>query len=288
MPGAFKQSLVGTGWLAQNIGDPALRVVDATWFLPDDGRSGGRAFAAGHIPGAVFWDIDAIADPGSALPHMLPDGLAFAAAVKSLGIVDATQVVVYDAHGLMTAARPWWMLRYFGHDDVAVLDGGLPKWRAEGRTIETGAAQVAAVQGRFTPRPRRHLVRALDQMRRIVAADGEGGEQILDARSAGRFTGAAPEPRPDCRAGHMPGALNLPFNQLLDADTKCVLAPDALRQAFDDAGLDIDRPVTTTCGSGVTACVLALGLHLIGHDQVAVYDGSWSEWGARDDTKVES
>ncbi len=285
MPGAFKQSLVSTDWLAQNIGDPALRIVDATWFLPNVGRSGGEEFEAGHLPGAVFWDIDAISDDESGLPHMLPDGLEFAAVMKSLGIVDATQVIVYDAHGLMTAARPWWMLRYFGHDDVAVLDGGLPKWRAEGRAIETGAAEFPAARGRFTPRPRPHLVRALDQVRRIVAA---GGEQILDARSAGRFAGAEPEPRPNCRAGHMPGALSLPFNRLLDADSKCVLAPEALREMFDDAGLDIDRPVTTSCGSGVTACVLALGLHLIGHDQVAVYDGSWSEWGTRGDTPVES
>ncbi len=285
MPGAFKQSLVSTDWLARNIGDPALRIVDATWFLPNAGRSGGAEFEAGHIPGAVFWDIDAISDRESGLPHMLPDGLEFAAAVKSLGIVDATQVIVYDAHGLMTAARPWWMLRYFGHDDVAVLDGGLPKWRAEGRTVETGAAEIPAAQGRFTPRPRPHLVRALEQVRRIVAA---GGEQVLDARSAGRFAGTEPEPRPNCRAGHMPGALSLPFNRLLDGDGKCVLAPDALREVFDRAGVDLTRPVTTSCGSGVTACVLALGLHLIGHGQVAVYDGSWSEWGTREDTPVES
>jgi thiosulfate/3-mercaptopyruvate sulfurtransferase len=285
MPGAFKQSLVSTDWLAQNIGDPALRIVDATWFLPNVGRSGGEEFEAGHIPGAVFWDIDAISDDESGLPHMLPDGLVFAAAVKSLGIVDATQVIVYDAHGLMTAARPWWMLRCFGHDDVAVLDGGLPKWRAEGRTVETGAPEIPAARGRFTPRPRPHLVRALDQVQRIVA---EGGEQVLDARSAGRFAGAEPEPRPNCRAGHMPGALSLPFNRLLDGDTKCVLAPDALRKVFARAGVDLTRPITTSCGSGVTACVVALGLHLIGHDQVAVYDGSWSEWGTREDTPVES
>ncbi len=285
MPGAFKQSLVSTDWLAQNQQDPGIRIVDATWFLPNAGRDAVAEYETGHIPGAVFWNIDTIADGESALPHMLPDALVFAAAMKSLGIADGTQVVLYDAHGLMTAARPWWMLRYFGHDDVAVLDGGLPKWRAEGRPEETGAPATPEAAGRFTPRPRPHLVRALDQVQEIVAA---GSEQVLDARSAGRFAGAEPEPRPNCRAGHMPGALSLPFNRLLDGDSKCVLPPDQLRAAFARAGVDIDRPVTTSCGSGVTACVLALGLHLIGHDRVAVYDGSWAEWGTREDTPVES
>ncbi len=283
MPGAFKQSLVSTDWLAQNIDDDALRIVDATWFLPAMNRSGSAEFEAGHIPGAMFWDIDAIADSDSSLPHMLPRPLDFASAMKSLGIIDGAQVILYDCHGLMTAARPWWMLRYFGHDDVAILDGGLPKWRAEKRPEETGAASAPAVSGRFTARPRPHLLRGIGEVQTMLDS---GGEQVLDARAAGRFAGTQPEPRPNCRAGHMPGALNLPFDQLLDADSKCVLAPDALRAAFDNAGIDLTRPVTTTCGSGVTACVLALGLHLIGHDQVAVYDGSWSEWGTREDTPV--
>ncbi len=284
MPGAFKQSLVSTDWLAQNIYDDGLRIVDSTWFLPAMKRSGSAEFEAGHIPGAQFWDIDSIADPQSSLPHMLPPALDFSSAMKSLGIIDATQVILYDSHGLMTAARPWWMLRYFGHDDVAVLDGGLPKWRAEGRPEETGPASAPSVKGRFTTRPRPQLLRGIGEVQAMLDS---GGEQVLDARAAGRFTGAQPEPRPNCRSGHMPGALNLPFDQLLDADSKCVLAPEALRAAFDKAGIDLTQPVTTSCGSGVTACVLALGLHLIGHDQVAVYDGSWSEWGTRDDTPVE-
>lgn len=285
MPGEFKPPLVSTDWLAQHIDDEDLRIVDATWFLPNIDRSASAEFEAGHIPGAVLWDIDAIADPDSDLPHMLPSPAEFAAAMDSLGISDGTRVVIYDAHGLMTAARPWWMLRYFGHDDAAVLDGGILKWRAEGRPEESGASAPRSGNRRFTARNRPDLLRDLTQVQDVLRT---GGEQVLDARSAARYTGAQPEPRPNCRVGHIPGTLNLPFDRLLDRETKCVLPEDALRAAFENAGIDLTRPVTTTCGSGVTACVLALGLHLIGHEEVPVYDGSWSEWGTRDDLPVET
>jgi thiosulfate/3-mercaptopyruvate sulfurtransferase len=284
MPGSAERSLVDTDWLAQHLDDAGVRIVDATWHMPAVGRAGREDFEAGHIPGAVFWDIDAVADARSPLPHMLPEAADFARHMEGFRIGDGTQVVIYDAYGLMTAARPWWMLRYFGHDRVAVLDGGMPKWRAGNRTVETGAAPAPAAGARFTPRPRPDMVHALDQVRGIVA---EGAGQVLDARSAGRFAGTEPEPRPNCRSGHIPGSLSLPFGQLLDPETKCVRPPDALRAVFAQAGVDPARPVTTTCGSGVTACALALGLHLTGHDEVAVYDGSWSEWGGRTDTPVE-
>ncbi len=214
---------------------------------------------------------------------MLPDAAAFAGHMARLGIGDGMRVVVYDTVGSMTAPRVWWMLRSFGHDDVAVLDGGLAKWLAEGRPAD--AATPAQGAGQFTATVRAHMVRDLAAIRANL--DG-GGEQLLDARGAGRFAGTDPEPRPNCRSGHIPGSLNLPYGDLIDGETKTFLPADALAERFAGAGLEPSRPVVTTCGSGVTACVLALGLHLLGRDDVAVYDGSWSEWGTRDDTPVET
>jgi len=272
--------LVSTDWLADRIGD--VVVVDATYHLPTAKRDPRAEFAQAHIPTAAFFDIDGISDPASDLPHMLPSPADFARAVAALGIGDDTVVVAYDSHGLMSAARAWWMLRAFGHDQVAVLDGGLPKWQREGRPLESG--EPAPRTASFTPRFRPELVRSRQQLLANLASKAE---QVLDARAAGRFAGTEPEPRAGLRAGHIPGSRNLPFTQLLDPATKTVLPPDALRARLAAAGIDPARPIVTTCGSGVTACVLALGLARIGAPDAAVYDGSWSEWG-QGDTPVET
>jgi thiosulfate/3-mercaptopyruvate sulfurtransferase len=277
------EALVSSDWLAENIKSPTLRVIDATWYMPDDGRKGRDTYAAGHIPGAAFWDIDEIALKNDPRPHMLPPAPEFARAMEKLGIGDDSMVVVYDAHGLFTAARPWWMLRLFGHPKVAVLDGGLPKWKAEKRPVQT--MPPLPRRATFTPRPDYGLLRELDDM---VAKVQAKDEQVLDARGPGRFTGAEPEPRAGCRSGHIPGSVNVHYASLIDAAAKTVLPADALRERFAAAGVNLDKPVSTTCGSGVTACILALGLHMIGKQDVAVYDGSWSEWGMRTDTPIET
>ncbi len=274
-------ALVTTEWLAGRLGRRGLRVVDGSWHMPQLQRDARTEFVAAHVPGAVFFDIDAIADTRSALPHMLPAARTFAARVGALGIGTGDLVVVYDTRGVVSAARVWWTFRAFGHDRVAVLDGGLPKWREEGRPLEAGAP--APRPRRFAARLRKSLVRDLRQMRANVASRRE---QVLDARSAGRFRGTEPEPRAGLRPGHIPGSLNLPYDQLYRPDGT-LLPPPELREIFAASGLDLTRPVVTTCGSGVTASVLALGLHRVGRTQVAVYDGSWTEWGGRRDTRVE-
>jgi thiosulfate/3-mercaptopyruvate sulfurtransferase len=234
------------------------------------------------VPGAVFFDIDAIADRTTSLPHMLPSPEAFAAAVGALGIGSGDRVGVYDVRGVVSAARVWWTFRVFGHEAVAVLDGGLRKWQAEGRPVEHGAPKPAPRT--FTARLRPELVRSLDAMRANLTSRAA---QVLDARSAGRFAGTEPEPRPGLRGGHIPGSLNLPYETLYRADGT-LKAPDELRGAITAAGVDLGRPVVTSCGSGVTASVLALALYLVGRPDAAVYDGSWSEWGSRSDTPVET
>lgn len=275
--------LVSTTWLAERLGRPGLVVVDATYHLPTVKRDARAEFAAGHIPGAAFFDVDGIADHSVDLPHMLPSPEEFAKAMEAIGIGSDCMVVAYDAYGLMSAARAWWMLRAFGHERVAVLDGGLVKWKAEGRPLESGEARPRPA--RFAPRFRPDLVRSKAQMLANLASRGE---QVVDARAAGRFRGVEPEPRAGLRGGHIPGSASVPFNTLLDPDSKTVLQPDAIRARFAAAGIDPARPVVASCGSGVTACVLALGLALIGAKDVAVYDGSWSEWGLPGDTPVES
>ncbi len=274
--------VVSTEWLGEHLGEPDLRVVDGSWHNPPAKRDPAREFADAHLPGAVFFDIDGIADTGSGLPHMLPSPAVFAKAVGALGIGDGERVVVYDSRGVVSAARVWWTFRVFGHDAVAVLDGGLPKWRAEGRPVASGGASPTPRP--FTPRLRRELVRDLDQ---IKANLGAKREQVLDARSRGRFTGTEPEPRAGLRGGHIPGSLNLPYDELHAADGT-LRPPAELRAAFVAARLDLGRPVVTTCGSGITASVLALALHRIGRPDTAVYDGSWTEWASREDTPAEN
>ena len=280
MSAAFP-AVVSTEWLAKHLGESDVRVVDGTWHMPQLRRDARAEFSIEHIPGAVFFDIDGIADHATSLPHMLPTAEAFADAVGALGIGTDDRVVVYDVRGVISAARVWWTFRAFGHDAVAVLDGGLRAWKAEGRPMASG--EPSPTRRRFRARPRPELVRDLAAMRANL---GTRAEQVVDARSRGRFAGTEAEPRAGLRAGHIPGSLNVPYETLYRPDGT-LLPPDALRAAFADAGVDLAKPITTTCGSGVTASVLALGLHVIGRPDAAVYDGSWTEWGGRADTPVE-
>ncbi len=275
--------LVTTSWLAEHLARPGLRVVDGSWYLPTSGRDPAAEFLAGHIPGAVFFDLEASSDPASTLPHMLPSAEAFAERMSALGIDSADDVIVYDGSGKnLSAPRVWWMFRTFGHERVAVLDGGFGKWNAEGRPVEQGP--VSRPRGRFTARLRASAVRDLGTVR--AALDTEN-EQIVDMRSATRFAGAEPEPRPGLRSGHIPGSRNVPFDSLVHADGTA-LSETELRERIRAAGVDLARPIVASCGSGVTACTLALNLDRLGHERVAVYDGSWAEWGAHADTPVET
>jgi len=274
-------SLVSTAWLAERLGRPGLRVVDASWYLPGSGRDAQAEYLAGHIPGAVYLDLDASSDPRTPLPHMLPDAEAFAERMSRLGVGDGDDIVVYDGSGYnLSAARAWWMFRAFGHDRVAALDGGMGRWRREGRTLEKGAAPVAPARFRARLDPAR--VRTLEQVR-VLSRDG--GAQIVDARPAGRFAGSDPEPRSGLRGGHIPGSRNLPYTALVDAEG-LLRSPEELKRRFRDAGIDPGKPVVATCGSGTSACAVLLALHLLGHDETALYDGSWSEWGGRPDVPV--
>lgn len=272
--------LVSTEWLHERLGAPDIKIIDATWYLPGDERDPKAEYALAHIPGAVFFDIDEIADTTSPLPHMLPRPEKFASRVKKMGLGDGSTIVVYDASGIFSAPRVWWMFRAMGHERVVVLDGGLPKWIAEGRAIED--MPPATQERHFTPRYTSDLVRDLEQMRKIL--DG-GREQVVDARAAARFTGEAPEPRPGLRGGHMPGALNVPSSSLIAPDGTMKNA-EQLRAVFDAARVDVNRPVVATCGSGISAAIVALALARLGHPRTAVYDGSWTEWGGREDTPV--
>ena len=272
--------LVSTDWLSERLDWQDLVVIDATWFLPGTPRDARAEFAERHIPGAVYFDIDQVSDHSSDLPHMLPEPADFAVAARRLGVSHGSTVVVYDAQGIFSAPRVWWSFRAMGHANTVVLNGGLPKWIAEGRPVESGWRE--APHGEFKARPDRSLIRDIDEVRRAIAGHSE---QILDARSAARFSGEAPEPRPGLRSGHMPGARNLPFSALIGPDG-CLLDVELLRSAFETGGVDLNAPIVTSCGSGVSASVLALGLACVGRSDAGVYDGSWTEWGGRADTEV--
>ena len=276
-------TLVETEWLAENLDNSDIRIVDATWYLPTVERDGIENYDAGHIPGAVFWDIDVIADSQSSLPHMMPDETTFQGYMKMLGIGGDHHVIVYDNTKMMTAPRVWWTLRVFGHERVSLLNGGQNKWSAEDRPLTTDAPEIPETT--FRAIFNSSMIRSVDD---VWANLRTSDEQILDARGAGRFDGIDPEPRPECRSGHIPGSQNLPFNELIDPQMGTVLPIKELASRIQAAGIDDVRPVVTTCGSGITACVLALGLHLTGRHDVAVYDGSWTEWGGREDTPVAS
>ncbi|WP_309088003.1 3-mercaptopyruvate sulfurtransferase [Phenylobacterium sp.] len=272
--------MVSTDWLEAHLYDADLRVVDATLPLVGQPGHGRDTYEVAHIPGAVFFDINAVADRSTDLPHMLPAPEAFAKAAGELGLGRDATIVVYDAHGLYSAPRVWWTLRTMGYPRVFVLDGGLRKWRAEGRVVTSEAAQPAPTAADTAFRP--ELVRDLVQVQAHLQA---GDAQLLDARSTTRFRGQAPEPRAGLRSGHMPGALNLPFDEVVNPDGT-LKSEGELRPLFEDVGIDLSRAIVTTCGSGVTAAVLALALARLGRDDVAVYDGSWTEWGGRPDTAV--
>jgi thiosulfate/3-mercaptopyruvate sulfurtransferase len=283
MPYAHPQSLVASEWLASHLDDPRVRVVDSSFKLPGITPTANEDYDRGHIPGAVFFDIDDIAEPGTRLPHMIPAPDLFAQKMEALGIGDGDRVVVYDSAGLSSAGRAWWMLRLFGHNDVAILDGGLPKWRAEGRPLDT--ILPSPPRRRFTARFDPALVR---DKRALIANLSTRHEQVVDARAAARYEGTVEETRPGLRRGHIPGSRNLPYDQVTDPQTRQLRSAEELSRLFRDAGVALDRPIVTSCGSGVTACALVFALHLIGHPGAAVYDGSWSEWGLPGDTPVET
>ena len=280
MPYANPDALVETDWLADNL--DAVKVLDGSWYLPAQKRDPVAEYHAGHIPGAQFFPIDEIADPNSDLPHMLPSAEDFGKAIGAMGITNSDRIVVYDGIGLQSAARVWWEFRTFRHYDVAVLNGGLPKWKAEGRPLETTVPQPE--RATFGAKLDNGAVRTIEQ---LLANTESHAEQVLDVRPRGRYDGTDIEPRPGVRSGHIPGAKHLVYTDILN-DDRTLKDAAAVRAALDGAGIDLNGPVVTSCGSGITASAMALGLHLIGHDQWAVYDGSWTEWGGRTDTPIET
>ena len=267
------KTLVSTSWLAAHLKDPDLRLLDASWYLPDMARNGREEYDNAHIPGARFFDIDEVSDHRSELPHMVPPVEKFMSRVRAMGIGDGHQIVVYDGAGLFSAARIWWLFQLMGHSDIAVLDGGLPKWQAEGHPTEDMAPVIR--DRHMTVRRQNQMVRDVTQ---VSAASKLGDYEIIDARAAARFSGTAPEPRAGLRSGHIPGSKNVCYRDLLRAD-HTMKDPDVLRQVFVDAGVDLAKPAITSCGSGVTAATLNLAMQRIGKANHSLYDGSWSEWG---------
>lgn len=275
--------VVSTEWLNAHLDDPAVQVVDASVHLPDTGRNAREEYLAEHIPRALFFDLERIADPENPLPRKIPPRERFAEEVGALGIDNRTHVVAYDTLGLYSAARVWWLFRHYGYDNVSVLDGGLKAWKAEKRFVETGEVKVPAVK--FELGEARDLVARWPD---VLKASTDCEMQILDARTAGRFAGTEEDRYPGTRPGHIPNSRNLYWANLLEPETRKLLPADEIRARLETAGIEPDRPVTLTCGSGLTACILALGLHLAGRDDWRVYDGSWDEWGRRHDLPVES
>ncbi len=267
------KTLVSTDWLAAHMKDPDLRILDASTYLPSVDRDGRTEYDAVHIPGARFFDIDDVSDGRSDLPHMVPPIEKFMSRVRAMGVGDGHQIVVYDGSGLFSAARVWWLFRLMGQNNIAVLDGGLPKWIAEGREVEDLAPVIR--DRHMTVRFQNQMVRDVTQ---VSSASKLGTSQIVDARAAARFRGEAPEPREGLRSGHIPNSRNVPFTDLLN-DDKTMKTPDQTRAIFESAGVDLKKPIITTCGSGVTAAVLGLALERMGHDMWSLYDGSWTEWG---------
>jgi thiosulfate/3-mercaptopyruvate sulfurtransferase len=273
------QYLISAQDLLSRLGEPGLKIIDASWYLPAANRDPVADFAAEHIPGAVFFDIDKVVDPASPLPHTLASEADFASAARALGINDGDEIVAYDTAGLFSAARLWWNFRLAGATKIRVLDGGLPAWKAVGGAVESGTPAVAP--GNFTARYDFALLRTFEQVLETVASGN--GSSIVDARAAARFAGEVAEPRPGVKSGHITGSRNVPFASLLDEAGR-VKSADELRALFERAGVDLDGPIVTSCGSGVTAAVVALGLAIVGRPDVAIYDGSWSEWGAREES----
>ena len=271
--------LVSTDWLAEHLRDPALVVVDGSWYLPPENRDGFEEYLAAHIPGAVFFDIDEIADHSRGLPHMLPPPHVFELHMTRLGISNASKIVVYDGASLYSAPRVWWTFRVFGMNDVFILDGGFPKWKAEQRPVEAG--MVTRKPSPFTAEMNEALVADLARIKKTLV---DRSAQVVDSRSAERFRGEAPEPRPGVRSGHMPGSLNVPYTKLLDQGR--LAGADAIRKAFAEGGVDLDKAVITSCGSGVNAAVVWLALESIGKEPQALYDGSWTEWGSNEELPV--
>jgi thiosulfate/3-mercaptopyruvate sulfurtransferase len=278
-----KTWLTETDELARELDAPDLVIIDASWHMPSEGRDAHAEYLAEHIPGALFFDIDEIADTKSDLPHMLPPPEKFSSRMRSMGIGDGSRIVVYDSLGLFSAARVWWTCRVMGVDDVSVLNGGLPKWKGEGRPLENGPPRSRTAR-HFTARRNADLVRDASDIKAVLK---DRSAELVDARAADRFAGKAPEPRPGLRSGHIPGAHNLPFGKLLNKDGT-LKSPADIEKLFGEAGVDLSKPVVASCGSGITASVLALALAQIGHRKSAVYDGSWSEWGADQSLPIET
>lgn len=272
--------LVSTDWLSQHLTDPNVIVLDASYYLANHKRDAQAEFLAGHIPGAQRFDIDAVSDKSNPLPHMLPPPEQFAAQVGALGVGDGMTIVLYDGIGLYGAARVWWTFRTFSSENVRVLDGGMPKWKAENRPLETGLAKPRPPKT-FTAKFNRQMVASIDDVQKVLL---DKTAQVVDARAADRFRGEAPEPRPGMRGGHMPGSFNVPFGLVLENGQ--LAPPDKIAAAFKDAGVDLDNPVVTSCGSGVTASILTFAIEALGKSPGRVYDGSWSEWGGRPDTPI--